>query len=109
MSAGRILSGRCAPAYMGMSALLILCGCSSGPSAADIQEALQASWDLLFGPHVATVESISDVRCKELQDEPGYACAFRVASFSKLTNAHTSLVTEGRFVEDGSKWVLVGK
>jgi hypothetical protein len=92
-----------------MSALLILCGCSSGPSAADIQNAIQASWDMLFGPHVATVESISDVRCKELQDEPGYACVFRVASFSKLTNAHTSLVTQGRFVENNSTWVLMNK
>lgn len=99
---------RGAPAFISMSALLILGGCSREPSAGDIQAALQATANGLFGPKLASkVESVSDVDCKEAQGKPGYICSFKVTSFNNFMNSHASEVLELRFVQNDSTWVIM--
>lgn len=69
---------------------VLLAACSSEPSSADIQNALQAHTDKaieasvgLLGGSVAkiaktTIHSVEKLSCKETSDAPGYACAIKV-------------------------------
>ena len=101
---------RGAPTYICMSALLILGGCSRGPSASDIQAALEAATNSLFGnlaSKIAKIESVSDVDCKEAQGQPGYTCSFTVTSFDPVLKAPASRVLEARFVQNNSTWVIM--
>ncbi len=82
------------------------CAAAGGPSASDVKSALQDVASSLFGG-MATIEDVSDVDCKDAQGKPGFICSFKVTAFNKALNSRNSQVTEGRFVQNNSKWVMM--
>ena len=99
--------------YGCLLAFLMLCGCSGGPSSADVKKALQESYTGIQNPNVVrqtVVEEITNLNCKEDYGNPGhiqtFMCSFNVTSFSPLTRNRSTQPDRKRFVWAGTEWVI---
>lgn len=119
MSAGRTLPGFLGVAaspsrtpgrasYGCLLALLMLSGCSGGPSSGDVKSAMQDASSALLGERMAPVfEEITNLNCKEAEGKPGYVCSFNATSFSPMTKSKSTQLLELRFVQTNSKWMAM--
>jgi hypothetical protein len=90
-----------------LALLLLLSGCSDGPSAGDIKAAIQRAAPLLMGASMVTIEDVSNVDCKEAQGKPGYVCSYTVTAFILALKQRITNVFEGRFVKTENGWNLM--
>lgn len=89
-------------------AVMLLAGCSSGPSSDAMEEAL-LDWMHQIADRSATIEEFSHGDCTERGDSPGFACS--VQARITYMGGRQQDTMEGTFVFDkiDGKWKVVGR
>lgn len=105
--------GKLNAAALGLLVVLGLSGCSSGPSKADAQKAVEAEFSRMFGAALQTVE-IQDFElagCRKAEAADGYACDVSGKVLLNIAGTAQTRPLQGnlRFREDGGAWKVYEK
>ena len=77
--------------------LPILAGCSSEPSASDVEKAVKADIDLkiLHGDPAINAIKVKKLGCVQAQGKPGYMCDLEVTQYGARIQPYNTRLTKG--------------